>query len=346
MQLKNPLQAVARVLLFNAPVDAQLIITRRCNLSCGYCSEYDNSSEPVPLEALRRRIDALHRLRAANITLLGGEPLMHPDIAEIVAYAGRRSNTSVVTNGFLLRNGVIEELNEAGLNNLTVSIDTVQADPSRYIQKSLRSLRPKLERLKRLARFDVHVTAVLCEASNGEFRQFVDEIIALGLRMSVNLIHDQKGMVSISGPSYQEQYEHLYRNGKPFTYLDYSYSKRLLKGERPSWKCRAGARYLYVDEFGKVQLCASQMGRLGKPVEEYSLEDMRQQSNSYKGCEEGCSVGCAYRCSLLDNDKPEFVRAVLKGYLKGTMSDNGPRRREPVNVGRRQPQDVVGLSDD
>src|SRR3990170_5418518 len=103
MQVKNVLRAVPRTLFTNAPMDAQLIITRRCNLSCGYCSEYDNSSAPVPLADLRRRIDGLHRLGAANITLLGGEPLMHPDVAEIVVYAGRNSNVSLVTNGFLLR---------------------------------------------------------------------------------------------------------------------------------------------------------------------------------------------------------------------------------------------------
>src|SRR3989304_6642605 len=108
MQVKNLVRLVPRMLFTNAPLDAQLIVTRRCNLSCGYCSEYDNFSEPVPLEELKRRIDALHRLRSANITLLGGDPLMHPELAEIVAYAGRHSNTSVVTNGFLLRNGVIE----------------------------------------------------------------------------------------------------------------------------------------------------------------------------------------------------------------------------------------------
>ncbi|MEE8200029.1 MAG: hypothetical protein V3R29_02585, partial [Candidatus Acidoferrales bacterium] len=62
MQLKSPHRAITRVLLFNAPIDAQLIVTRRCNLSCGYCTEYDDSSEPVPLDDLRRRIDALHRL--------------------------------------------------------------------------------------------------------------------------------------------------------------------------------------------------------------------------------------------------------------------------------------------
>jgi MoaA/NifB/PqqE/SkfB family radical SAM enzyme len=330
MQVKNALQAIPRMLFSNAPMDAQLIVTRRCNLSCGYCSEYDNVSEPVPVEDLKRRIDALHRLGAANITLLGGEPLMHPDIAEIVVYAGHKSNVSLVTNGFLLRNSVIESLNRAGLNNLTVSIDTLHADPSRYIQKSLRSLRTRLERLRNLARFDVHVTAVLCESSRDDFLELIDEIKAFGFRMSVNLIHNAKGYVTIGGEPYIELYEEFYRRGRPFSYLDYDYGKKLLEGERPDWKCRAGARYLYVDEYGKVQLCASQMGRLGKPIEEYTSADLDEQSRTYKGCEEGCSVGCAYRCSLLDDDKPAFVRSVLKGYFKGTMFDNGRKRKPAV----------------
>jgi len=190
MQVKNLVQAVPRVLFTNAPMDAQLIVTRRCNLSCGYCSEFDSTSEPVPLDDLKRRIDALHRLGAINITLLGGEPLVHPDVAEIVRYAGRKSNTSVVTNGFLLRNGVIQALNEAGLNNLTVSVDTLHADPTRYIQKSMRSLRTRLERLRSLARFDVHVTAVLCESSRDDFRELIEEIKSFGFRMSLNLIHN------------------------------------------------------------------------------------------------------------------------------------------------------------
>ena len=43
MQVKNVIQAIPRILFTNAPMDAQLIVTRRCNLSCGYCSEYDST---------------------------------------------------------------------------------------------------------------------------------------------------------------------------------------------------------------------------------------------------------------------------------------------------------------
>ncbi|MCH8200991.1 MAG: radical SAM protein, partial [Chloroflexi bacterium] len=274
MQIKNLLQAVPRVLFSNAPLDAQLIVTRRCNLSCGYCSEYDSFSQPVPLADLKERIDALHRLGSVNITLLGGEPLMHPDVAEITRYAGRKSNVSVVTNGFLLRNGVITALNDAGLNNLTISIDTLHADPSRYIQKSFRSLKTRLERLARLAKFDVHVTAVLCESSKDDFRELVQEVQSFGFRMSLNLIHNDRGYVTIKGQPYLDLYEDFYANGKPFTFLDYEYGKKLLQGETPDWTCRAGSRYLYVDEHGDVQLCASQLGRLQKPIIEYTKDDL------------------------------------------------------------------------
>lgn len=328
MQVKNLLQAIPRTLFSNAPIDAQLIVTRRCNLSCGYCSEYDNFSDPVPLDELKARIDALHRLGSANITLLGGEPLMHPDIDELVRYSARKSNVSMVTNGFLLRNSVIESLNQAGLNNLTVSVDTLHADPSRFIQKSFRSLKTRLERLQKLARFDVHVTAVLCESSKDDFRQLIDEIKAFGFRMSLNLLHNNKGYIDIKGPEYIELYEHFYENAQPFTYLDYEYGKQLLQGEEPEWICRAGARYLYVDEDGNVQWCASQLGRFAKPVLEYTKADLDEQANLKKGCEEGCSVGCAFRCSLVDNDKPAFLKAVAKGYLKGTIWDNGRKKRQ------------------
>src|SRR5262252_888087 len=72
------------------PIVTHLVITRRCNLSCGYCFEYDKVSPPVPTPILKQRIDHLARLRSLFVTLTGGESLLHPDAAELVAYINDR----------------------------------------------------------------------------------------------------------------------------------------------------------------------------------------------------------------------------------------------------------------
>jgi MoaA/NifB/PqqE/SkfB family radical SAM enzyme len=301
MRVKNPLRTLVRALFLKAPIQAQLIVSRRCNLCCGYCTEYDTFSPPIPLDVLKTRIDALHRLKVINITILGGEPLLHPQIAEIVAYANHEAQVSITTNGFLLSDEIVARLNVAGLSNMQVSIDTLVPDKAGYLQKTLKSILPKLERLRRLAAFDVHVNLVLCESSKRHFKETLAELRRLGFFVAVNPIHSDRGTIEITGSEYVELWEHHYQHSKPNSFIEYDYGKRLLQGEQPAWKCRAGARSLYVDEFGNVQFCHGQRGRLDKPVIEYTRADINRHCDSYKGCEEGCSILCVYRDSFLDN---------------------------------------------
>src|SRR5512136_2687118 len=54
------LKMIAKALLSTKhPVLVHIIPMRRCNLDCGYCNEYDDVSKPVPLEEMKRRLDAL-----------------------------------------------------------------------------------------------------------------------------------------------------------------------------------------------------------------------------------------------------------------------------------------------
>jgi MoaA/NifB/PqqE/SkfB family radical SAM enzyme len=316
VRVRNPLRSLVRVVCLRAPIEAQLIVTRRCNLSCGYCSEYDNFSTPIPLPILKQRIDALHRLRVINIALLGGEPLLHPEIDEVIAYANGHAQVSLTTNGFLLSDEIIERLNRAGLSNLQVSIDTLGPDPTRYIQKSFKSVAPKLKRLQRLAQFDFHVTLVLCEESKDEFKATLRELESFGIAVSLNLVHDDTGRVGVGGPEYQELWEHHYRRGRPFSSIEYQYGKQLLEGKRPPWQCRAGARFFYVDEFGNVQFCSAQRGRLNKAVTEYTSKDVRTHARTPKGCEAGCSLFCVYRDSQIDNAPMSMIRAACQAILR------------------------------
>jgi len=111
------------------PLLAHIIPMRRCNLACKYCNEFDDFSKPVPRDVMFRRVDKLGEFGTSVITISGGEPLLHPDLDQII---GRiRENGAVagmITNGYLLVPDRIERLNRAGLEWLQISIDNVNPD--------------------------------------------------------------------------------------------------------------------------------------------------------------------------------------------------------------------------
>src|SRR5579864_668646 len=67
------------------PLLVHIIPTRRCNLACTYCNEFDDFSKPVDTAEMIRRIDRLGELGTSVVTISGGEPLLHPDLDLIIA---------------------------------------------------------------------------------------------------------------------------------------------------------------------------------------------------------------------------------------------------------------------
>src|SRR6266478_9088046 len=142
------------------PILVHIIPMRRCNLDCGYCNEYDDVSKPVPLEEMKRRLDLLANMGTSIITISGGEPLMHPDLDEVIRHIRRRGMIAgLITNGFFLNKERIERLNEAGLEHLQISIDNVA--PDEVSKKSLKTLDGRLVMLSQYAIFQVNINSVL-----------------------------------------------------------------------------------------------------------------------------------------------------------------------------------------
>src|SRR5271167_4309140 len=111
------------------PVMAHIIPIRRCNLSCTYCNEYDDFSKPVPLETMKRRVDDLARLGTMIVTFSGGEPLLHPELDDLIAHARKYPIiAAIITNGYLLTADRIQRLNRAGLDHMQISVDNVMPD--------------------------------------------------------------------------------------------------------------------------------------------------------------------------------------------------------------------------
>src|SRR6202034_3897021 len=138
------------------PLMAHIIPIRRCNLSCAYCNEYDDVSKPVATDVMVKRINRLADLGTGVITLSGGEPLLHPELDEIIAAMRHRGVLAcLITNGYLLTPDRVKRLNRAGLDELQISIDNVMPDD--VSKKSLKVLDKKLQILPEHAEFHVNI---------------------------------------------------------------------------------------------------------------------------------------------------------------------------------------------
>ncbi|MEP6715307.1 MAG: radical SAM protein [Terriglobia bacterium] len=283
------------------PVLAHIIPTRRCNLACTYCNEYDDFSKPVPTDEMLRRIDLLGGLGTSIISFSGGEPLLHPDLDDlIVRIRSHGAMAGMITNGFLLNADRIRNLNRAGLDHMQISIDNVKPDD--VSKKSLKTLDPRLELLAEHADFHVNINSVV----GGGIHDPHDAIavakraVQLGFTSTVGIIHDGDGQLQPLTEVEQSIYLQVREMGKKnYARLNY-FQDNIAHGIENKWKCRAGARYLYVCEEGLVHYCSQQRGYPGKPLAEYTRDDIRREFITEKGCAPRCTVACVHYTSYMD----------------------------------------------
>jgi MoaA/NifB/PqqE/SkfB family radical SAM enzyme len=283
------------------PVLAHIIPIRRCNLSCEYCNEYDDFSQPVPLETVYRRLDKLAELRTSIICVSGGEPLLHPELDQILArIRSLGSICGLITNGYLLTRERIESLNRAGLQHLQISIDNVM--PDEVSKKSLKVLDKKLELLAEHAEFHVNINSVVGGGIHNPQDALVvaHRALALGLTSTVGIIHDHDGQLEPLGEVERDIFVKIRKMGKASYARINHFQENLAMGQTNQWRCRAGSRYLYICENGLVHYCSQQRGYPAKPLEEYTLDDIRREYLTEKYCAPQCTVACVHQVSYLD----------------------------------------------
>jgi MoaA/NifB/PqqE/SkfB family radical SAM enzyme len=292
------------------PIMAHIIPTRRCNLACEYCNEYDDFSKPVPLPTMQSRIDHLARLGTSIVTLSGGEPLLHPELDDIIAHIRLYPMIAgIITNGYLLTADRIQRLNRAGLDHLQISIDNIMPDD--VSKKSLKVLDKKLQLLAEHAEFDVNINSVV----GGGIRNPHDALVVgrravqLGFTSTIGIIHDGDGQLRPLGDVEREIFLQMKRLQKRHYSRFNWFQNNIADGKPNDWRCRAGARYLYICEDGLVHYCSQQRGHPGIPLQQYSVEDLRREFLTEKGCAPHCTVSCVHQVSYMDHWRaPQTLR--------------------------------------
>ncbi len=112
-----------------------MFLTNRCNLRCRMCGLYDAAEETRRAESelstddWKGVIDSAVRLHAAMVSMSGGEPLVRRDFFELIAYARARNlAVHICTNGTMMNEERARALGEAGVNAVSVSLDSPDPD--------------------------------------------------------------------------------------------------------------------------------------------------------------------------------------------------------------------------
>src|SRR5579864_854411 len=284
------------------PLLVHIIPIRRCNLACTYCNEFDDFSKPVEIAEMFRRIDRLAEMGTAVITISGGEPLLHPELDQVIArMRGHGILTGIITNGYLLTAERIERLNRAGLEHLQISIDN--AMPDEVSKKSLKVLDQKLELLARYAVFQVNINSVVGSGINNpeDALAVAHRAVALGFTSTVGIIHDQNGQLKPLGTREREIFEEIMSLGKRSYSRFNNFQHNIAAGKENDWRCRSGSRYLYICEDGLVHWCSQQRGYPGVPLGEYTAADRRREYSTKKFCAPHCTISCVQQVAVIDN---------------------------------------------
>ncbi len=300
------------------PYMAHIIPMRRCNLACTYCNEFDDFSDPVPIEEMFRRIDDLGRLGTSVITISGGEPLLHPELDQVVARIRKTGAIAgMITNGYLLMPERIERLNRAGLDHMQISIDNVM--PDEVSKKSLKVLDAKLKMLAEHADFHVNINSVVGGGiPNPEDALTVSQrALGLGFSSTIGIIHDGSGQLKPLG----ERERGVWDQVRQMTRRSYSrfnhFQEAIANGKTNDWRCRAGGRYLYICENGLVHYCSQQRGYPGVPLAGYATADVKREFLTEKSCAPNCTISCVHQVSYIDHWRAPQTSKTTPGGASG-----------------------------
>ena len=206
----------------------------------------------------------------------------------------------LITNGYLLVADRIQRLNRAGLEWLQISIDNV--NPDEVSKKSLKVLDKKLQLLAEHADFHVNINSVVGGgiAHPQDALTIGKRAIELGFTSTIGIIHDGSGQLQPLKDEERRIYHEMQAMEKSsFTRIN-SFQDNIAKGQPNDWRCRAGARYLYICEEGLVHYCSQQRGYPGVPLATYTRDDLRREYLTEKSCAPHCTVSCVHQVSIFD----------------------------------------------
>ena len=184
-------------LITRHPFEVLLQVTNRCNMRCSFCDFWPNGVAPkleLTLADYQRIAKELEESGCFIVSVEGGEPLLRPDIIEIVRAFSKRHVPVLYTNGWFINEAKARDLFEAGLAQIGVSIDFPDAarhDKKRRLAGAFDQAWRAMELLRDIAPHggtQVHVMSIIMQENQHDLEQLLQMSAARGVRHCFTLL--------------------------------------------------------------------------------------------------------------------------------------------------------------
>ncbi|MDW8313766.1 MAG: radical SAM protein [Rhodovarius sp.] len=308
------------------PALCNVFVTNLCNATCDFC----NFAHDKGFVVQRSWMDAdrfgeamaiLHREADLRfIVLTGGEPLLHPRLAEMAAAATAAGiKPSLVTNGWLLLQK-LDALQAAGVQSVIISIDAPDAathEKNRGLKGVFGRIREAIAEMKR--RGMMPIASVAITRLVGDYERLADTLLELGFTTATfsyprkeafstsSLVWADSALVDLSAEELISALDAIDALRRRITVQNPRASmedlRRRLRGERERFVCHAGYKYFYLDWTYTLWRCEDWKDAIG-PVWEFTRARMIRD-----GCQ-ACTTDCYRDASVMLHAAVAFGDAI------------------------------------
>jgi MoaA/NifB/PqqE/SkfB family radical SAM enzyme len=313
--LKKTASIASRALSRGKPQHAQWLVTRKCNYRCVGCNVWKEQDErELSAAEIKKGLDNLKDVGVVELVISGGDPLLRPDIEEIINYATDRFITTVYDNGSMAAKKV-DALRKADFVAISIdSLDPAKNDAIKAVPGALKNAIEAVELLQREG-VKVAVTPTISQKNLNEIVDITEHFTAKGIPVwyclysydiSVEpnqlfrigkandefVITDKQGMVDLCNKLIEMQK----KNKKILMTTRLMEAMRDLYAEdKRDWKCQALRNFLVIDHLGRISGChhhnylCSVFDLPGK-WKSTEFEDMREAYHECAQCNYLCYV--------------------------------------------------------
>jgi MoaA/NifB/PqqE/SkfB family radical SAM enzyme len=294
------------------PLWAIFYVTRKCNLSCRYCMFKNDGRADPSLEDIFIYLDKIKETGCNIISITGGEPTLRKDLPKIIEGCKEKNLISYLnTNGHLLTASHVNELGNAGLDMVNISLDSVS--PNINSNKDFGRTREKIDLLIEGSEkygYAIISNQVITKENLHEIHPLIEQFKAKGIYVAHGIKYpiadefkspsDLRRLTEALSALNQKK-----SNGYPIITSEKYLESSINWAKRPSsWNCLAGAAFFTVDLDGSVLGCdrLPTTGMYIRDLTKKNFATVRSETrkmSEFPKCSKTCMINCAFETSFI-----------------------------------------------